>query len=236
MDQILTNDLHSMLEHWSTEVFDYLMKDEGSTFHHVMACRKYRDTLLTYIDDLLRTTFEPERDCRILRSLYAQMKEEYIRAYGEKFWAEMEETEATTEKNIREKESLLRADIEKYLGLKERYTVRIEAGAGTAVSWNNLRIAPGESWTNTYYRGTSFDVKAEPLPGYRLTGWEVLPGGSGKGDASGRQGSAARSAVGTDPVPDLFSVSDALTEEESGEAAGAVPSVTIRAATEKIQD
>lgn len=242
MDQILTNDLHSMPEHWSTEVFDYLMKDEGSTFHHVMDCKRYRDTLLTYIDDLLRTTFEPEHDCRILRSLYGQMKEEYIRAYGEEFWEEMEETRAVTEKNIREKESLLRGDIEKYLGLKERYTVRMEADEGIAVSWNNQHISPGETWTNTYYCGTSFDVQAEPLPGYRLSGWEVLPGASGKKDAAGSEsetgseGSAAGTTQDTDLVPDLFTVSDALTGGEAGESAGAVRSVTIRAVSEKVSD
>ena len=221
MDQILSNDLHSMPEHWSTEVFDYLMKDEKSTFHHVMQCKKYRDTLLTYFDDLLQTAFEPEHACAILDDLYAQMEKEYRIAYGGLFWEEMEETAGTTKNNVRQKEALLRADIEKYLGLTDRYTVRIEAGEGAAVSWNNMRLGSGETWTNTYYRGTAFDVTAEPAPGYRIIGWE----------GTGTNTDTAGAAQTEDPRPECLTISDALLEADS---AAEAPSVTVRAIAERI--
>ena len=173
MDQILTNGLHGDPARWSSELIDYLMKDKGNTFHHVMECTRYRDTFLTYVDDLLRTAFEPDHACAVLDRLYAEMKREYILDYGRPFWDEMEQTAQTTAQNIREKEALYRANITKYMGLTDRYTVRIEAGSHTSVTWNNMLVASGRTWTSQYYRGTSFTVTAHPADGYTITGWEV---------------------------------------------------------------
>ena len=173
MDQILTNDLHGDPTRWSTELVDYLMKDKGHTFHHVMDCKRYRDTFLTYVDDLLKTAFEPDHACAILDELYGEMKREYILDYGEAFWQEMEDTAEITKRNVREKESLYRANITEYMGLTERYPVRIETGEGVCVTWNNMTVDSGQVWENEYYCGTSFTVTAEPTPGYRFTGWEV---------------------------------------------------------------
>ena len=173
MDQILTNDLHGDPTRWSTELVDYLMKDKGHTFHHVMDCKRYRDTFLTYVDDLLKTAFEPDHACAILDELYGEMKREYILDYGEAFWQEMEDTAEITKRNVREKESLYRANITEYMGLTERYPVRIETGEGVCVTWNNMTVDSGQVWENEYYCGTSFTVSAEPTPGYCFTGWEV---------------------------------------------------------------
>ena len=173
MDQILTNDLHGIPEQWSTELVDYLMRDKGNTFYHVMQCKKYRDTFLIYVDDLLKTVFEPEYACPILDALYGDMKREYILDYGEAFWEEMEDTAEITKNNVREKEELYRADITKYMGLTDRYSVQIETGEGVSVSWNNMTVPPGGTWSNEYYRGTAFTVTARPGEGYRFAGWEI---------------------------------------------------------------
>ena len=189
MDQILTNDLHGDPTRWSTELIDYLMKDKGNTFYHVMSCTRYRDTFLTYVEDLLRTAFEPEHACAVLDRLYGELKDEYVKDYGQEFWAEMERTAEITKNNVREKESLYRENIKKYMGLSERYPVEIQADRGTSVSWNNMTVKPGQSWSNEYYSGTSFTVTAEPAEGYRFAGWEIdgkpaeekaLSGGDGR--------------------------------------------------------
>lgn len=183
MDQILSNNLHGDPTRWSTELVDYLMKDKGATFHHVMECKKYRDTFLTYVDDLLNTCFKPDHACAVLDKLYGSIKREYLLDYGEDFWSEMEHTAEVTKQNVREKEELYRADIEKYMGLTERYTVRIEAGEGVCVAWNDdCGISPdkkiqslksGQTWTGTYYTGTSFTARACVQEGYRFAGWEI---------------------------------------------------------------
>ena len=221
MDQILTNDLHSAPEHWSTELIDYLMRDEKNTFYHVMACRKYRDTFLTYVDDLLRTTFEPDYACAVLDALYTDLEREYILDYGQDFWAEMEDTAEKTKNNVREKEGLYRADIAKYMGLQERYHVSIEAGDGVSVSWNNMIVGPGRKWSNQYYRGTSFAVTAKPMEGYRFIGWEI------NGEAPHAEGA---SGSGTQSGETLV-ISDSLSSAEAGSAA----QVTVRALTEPIR-
>ena len=173
MDQILSNGLHGDPTRWSNELIDYLMKEKGNTFYHVMQCTRYRDKFLTYVDDLLRTSFEPEHACAVLDRLYAEMKREYILDYGDAFWKEMEDTAETTKQNVREKEKLYRENITKYMELTDRYSVEIEAGEGVSVTWNNMNISPGGTWTNDYYCGTSFTVTAHPAEGYRLAGWEV---------------------------------------------------------------
>ena len=173
LDQILSNDLHGSPEQWSSELIDYLMRDEKNTFCRVMQCRRYRDKFLTYIDDLLQTTFEPDYACAVLDALYRDMEQEYIRDYGQAFWTEMEDTAEKTKNNVREKESLYRANIAKYMGLEDRYKVTIEAGEGVSVSWNNMIVNPGGTWSNDYYRGTSFAVEAEPEEGWRFAGWEI---------------------------------------------------------------
>ena len=106
LDQILSNDLHGNPEQWSSELIDYLMRDEKNTFCRVMQCPKYRDRFLTYIDDLLRTTFEPDHACAVLDALYSDLEREYILDYGQAFWAEMEDTAEKTKNNVREKEML----------------------------------------------------------------------------------------------------------------------------------
>lgn len=173
MDQILTNDLHAMPDQWSTELVDYLMRDKGNTFYHVMQCKRYRDTFLTCVDDLLQTTFDPEYACPILEALYADIEREYINDYGGNFWTEMGETIAKTINNVREKEGLYREDIARYMGMKERYSVTIDADAGASITWNNMTVSEGRTWSNDYYRGTSFTVTAHPAEGYRFAGWEI---------------------------------------------------------------
>ena len=173
MDQILSNGLHGDPARWSSELIDYLMKDKGHTFHHVMACKKYRDAFLTYVDDLLQTAFEPEHACRVLDALYSAMTEEYLLDYGEEFWAEMEETAEITKQNVREKESLYRANIEKYMDLTDRAPVRIEASDGVTVTWNHRTVSPGGSWSGEYYCGIALELTASPSEGYRFAGWEA---------------------------------------------------------------
>ena len=189
MDQILSNDLHGDPTRWSAELIDYLMKDKGNTFYHVMSCTRYRDTFLTYVEDLLRTAFEPGHACAVLDRLYGELKDEYIRDYGREFWTEMERTAEITKNNVREKEGLYRENIKKYMGLSERYPVEIQADQGISVTWNNMTVGPGQSWSNKYYSGTSFTVTAEPAEGYRFAGWEIdgkpaeekaLSGGDGR--------------------------------------------------------
>ena len=215
MDQILTNGLHGDPTRWSDELIDYLMKDKGNTFHHVMECTRYRDRFLTYVDDLLRTAFEPDHACAVLDRLYAEMKREYILDYGEAFWKEMEDTAETTKQNVREKESLYRKNITKYMELTDRYQARIEAGEGVSVTWNNMTVSPGDTWTNDYYCGTSFTVTAHPADGYRIAGWEV----NGK----------KVSGEGTDG--NSLTVSDALSESGAAGNAGTA-AVTVRAVAE----
>ena len=215
MDQILTNGLHGDPTRWSDELIDYLMKDKGNTFHHVMECTRYRDRFLTYVDDLLRTAFEPDHACAVLDRLYAEMKREYILDYGEAFWKEMEDTAETTKQNVREKESLYRKNITKYMELTDRYQARIEAGEGVSVTWNNMTVSSGDTWTNDYYCGTSFTVTAHPADGYRIAGWEV----NGK----------KVSGEGTDG--NSLTVSDALSESGAAGNAGTV-AVTVRAVAE----
>ena len=215
MDQILTNGLHGDPTRWSDELIDYLMKDKGNTFHHVMECTRYRDRFLTYVDDLLRTAFEPDHACAVLDRLYAEMKREYILDYGEAFWKEMEDTAETTKQNVREKESLYRKNITKYMELTDRYQARIEAGEGVSVTWNNMTVSPGDTWTNDYYCGTSFTVTAHPADGYRIAGWEV----NGK----------KVSGEGTDG--NSLTISDALSESGAAGNEGAV-AVTVRAVAE----
>lgn len=236
MDQILTNNLHSAPEHWSTEVFDYLMKDKGSTFHHVMECEKYRDTFLTYVDDLLNSCFNPDHACAVLDELYSGLKREYLLDYGQDIWSEMEHTAEVTKQNAREKEELYRADVEKYLGLKDRYTVRIEAEEGVRVSWNNdcgispdkkiQSLEPGQTWTGTYYTGTSFTAEAAVQEGYRFTGWEI--NGVMKDDPA--EDTPDTKAVRESGKSDFTSVmvSDAL-RQQAGTNGGEASVVTLRA-------
>ncbi|MDO4407743.1 MAG: CotH kinase family protein, partial [Eubacteriales bacterium] len=211
MDQILTNGLHGDPTRWSDELIDYLMKDKGNTFHHVMECTRYRDRFLTYVDDLLRTAFEPDHACAVLDRLYAEMKREYILDYGEAFWKEMEDTAETTKQNVREKESLYRKNITKYMELTDRYQARIEAGEGVSVTWNNMTVSSGDTWINDYYCGTSFTVTAHPADGYRIAGWEV----NGK----------KVSGEGTDG--NSLTISDALSESGAAGNAGTA-AVTVR--------
>ena len=239
MDQILSNNLHGDPTRWSTELVDYLMKDKGATFHHVMECDRYRDTFLTYVDDLLRTAFEPEHACAVLDELYTGWKREYLLDYGEAFWEEMEHTAEVTKQNVREKEALYRADIETYMGLTDRYNVRIEAGEGVTVTWNNdcgtspdkkiQKLGPGGTWSGEYYCGTSFSAEAVATEGYRFAGWEVNGVLTENGTSDTEAGNLRKK---TDSEgPGAIRISDALLQEGRDASAGgsAGETVTVRA-------
>lgn len=241
MDQILSNNLHGDPARWSTELIDYLMKDKGSTFYHVMQCKRYRDTFLTYVDDLLRTSFAPDDACAVLDDLYAGLKREYILDYGEAFWKEMEDTAEVTKQNVREKETLYRANITEFMGLTERYAVQIETDEGIEVTWNNdcgmspskriQKIGPGETWSGEYYAGTSFTAEAVPADGYRFAGWEVKGIYSEQDAADDQSDQAERggtAATGTENNQDLsITISDRLPDPDRKAA-----TVIVRAISE----
>ena len=145
------------------------------------------------------------------------MKREYLNDYGENFWTEMEDTIAKTINNVREKEGLYRQDIAGYMGLEDRYKVTLVADGGTSLTWNNMTVSQGETWSNQYYRGTSFTVTAHPAQGYRFVGWEI--NGRAAGEYTSETLDISDALLAEDP-------SGGDTEQES------FPQVRIRAVTE----
>ena len=112
-------------------------------------------------------------------------------------------------------EALYRKNITKYMNLTDRYKAVIEAGEGASVTWNNMTVSPGDTWTNDYYCGTSFTVTAHPADGYRIAGWEV----NGK------------KVSGEGPGGNSLTISDELSESGTAGNAGAA-AVTVRAVAE----
>ena len=130
------------------------------------------------------------------------------------------------------------------MGLDERYSVRIEAGEGACITWNNMTVSPGASWSNEYYCGTSFTVTARVEQGYRITGWEVngtfieADADSASRDTALLAVSDALASGGTagssDPSAESSKESSEESSETSGSAGEEAVTVTVRALAERI--
>lgn len=177
------------------DVFINLMENEYyasmSYFSNVMKAKEYRDRFVTIVTDLLNTSFESSHIKSVMEQAYIKKRGEILKRWGEEtdtgFLRYIQSAEETADSRAEE----MAENFKTYFGLEERYKLEIEADEGVRVSWNQMKISGGNSYTCRHYTDTVITCKAEAYEGYRFLYW-LVNGKKVKGETLSFDGGSAK--------------------------------------------
>ncbi len=157
--------------------FAYLMEepveDATDTLYLLMQSELYRTRFVNLVCDLTATVYQEDHVLRLIEE-----ENEKLAGSMELYYTEEERMrqqaavdrmkEAAEESGIRVHEGL-----QEYLKAADPYTLRLELPDGIQVSFSEIRLKGGESYTGTYYHNYPLTLTAEPENGQEFYGWLV---------------------------------------------------------------
>lgn len=157
--------------------FAYLMEepveDATDTLYLLMQSELYRTRFVNMVCDLTATVYQEDHVLRLIEE-----EDEKLAGSMELYYTEEERMrqqtavdrmkEAAEESGIRVHEGL-----QEYLKAADPYTLRLELPDGIQVSFSEIRLKGGESYTGTYYHNYPLTLAAEPENGQEFYGWLV---------------------------------------------------------------
>lgn len=157
--------------------FAYLMEepveDATDTLYLLMQSELYRTRFVNLVCDLTATVYQEDHVLRLIEE-----EDEKLAGSMELYYTEEERMrqqaavdrmkEAAEESGIRVHEGL-----QEYLKAADPYTLRLELPDGIQVSFSEIRLKGGESYTGTYYHNYPLTLTAEPENGQEFYGWLV---------------------------------------------------------------
>lgn len=157
--------------------FAYLMEepveDATDTLYLLMQSELYRTRFVNMVCDLTATVYQEDHVLRLIEE-----EDEKLAGSMELYYTEEERIrqqtavdrmkEAAEESGIRVHEGL-----QEYLKAADPYTLRLELPDGIQVSFSEIRLKGGESYTGTYYHNYPLTLTAEPENGQEFYGWLV---------------------------------------------------------------
>lgn len=157
--------------------FAYLMEepveDATDTLYLLMQSELYRTRFVNMVCDLTATVYQEDHVLRLIEE-----ENEKLAGSMELYYTEEERMrqqaavdrmkEAAEESGIRVHEGL-----QEYLKAADPYTLRLELPDGIQVSFSEIRLKGGESYTGTYYHNYPLTLTAEPENGQEFYGWLV---------------------------------------------------------------
>lgn len=160
-----------------TDEFAYLMEepveDATDTLYLLMQSDVYRTRFVNTVCDLTATVYEKDHVLRVIEEEDEKLADSMELYYTEEMHARQqaavnEMKEAAEESCVRVHEGL-----REYLGAADPYTLLLEAPEGIRVSFGEIRLKGGESYTGTYYHNYPLTLTAEPEDGREFCGWLV---------------------------------------------------------------
>lgn len=157
--------------------FDYLMEepveDATDTLSLLMQSEVYRTQFVNLICDLTGTVYAPEHVLQVIDEEDAKLAHSMELYYTEEersrqHVAVEEMKEAAAESCVRVHEG-----IQKHLGASGAYMLSVEVPEGCQVSFSQIQVKGGESYTGTYYHNYPLTLKAESEDGQEFYGWLV---------------------------------------------------------------
>ncbi len=157
--------------------FAYLMEepveDATDTLYLLMQSELYRTRFVNLVCDLTATVYQEDHVLRLIEE-----ENEKLAGSMELYYTEEERMrqqaavdrmkEAAEESGIRVHEGL-----QEYLKAADPYTLRLELPDGIQVSFSEIRLKGGESYTGTYYHNYPLTLTAESENGQEFYGWLV---------------------------------------------------------------
>ena len=157
--------------------FDYLMEepvpDMTDTLWLLMQSDKYRTQFVNLVCDLTSTAYEEEHVLQVIEE-----ENEKLRHSMELYYTE--EQRARQQAAVEEMKTAVRAScrevhdgLKKHLGAEDPYTLRVEAKEGWEISFSQIHVSGGESYTGTYYHNYPLTLVAESEGEESSFGWLV---------------------------------------------------------------
>lgn len=144
-----------------------------SSFSNVMASTYYRSKFITYIRDLLNTSFSEESITNVIYNEDKKINKIRKLYYEEEFIQDakdhVKQILCAAKNRSNEVENVL-AD---YFGLYDKYRFHLETSDGIAVKWNNMSIFADHEYNNQYYKGCEMILDQDAYPGYKFKYWLV---------------------------------------------------------------
>lgn len=154
-------------------LMEKMYRATGSNFNNVMDSVYYRDKFITYICDLLNTSFSTESVIKIIREENKKIADIRSIYYDGEF---VKNTEFYVEQMIeaaKRRPSEIESSLVNYFGLNDKYMLSLETSAGITVSWNNMCIFENDKYDNYYYNGVALTLNQQAYPGYTFQYWII---------------------------------------------------------------
>lgn len=145
----------------------------GSTFYNVMDSVYYRDKFVTYIQDLLNTSFSIESVTNIVREENRKIADIRSTYYDEEFVKSAEFYVEQMIEAVKKRPSEMEVSFANYFGLNDKYMLSLKTSEGITVSWNNMCIFENNKYNNHYYNGIAFTLNQQAYPGYTFQYWII---------------------------------------------------------------
>lgn len=157
--------------------FAYLMEDPiedaTDTLYLLMRSDLYRTRFVNMVCDLTATVYEQNHVQQLIEEedekLSASMKIYYTEAERER----QQEAVKKMKEAVAGSCERVHTGLQKYLGAADPYTLMLETPEGIQVSFSEIRLKGGESYTGTYYHNYPLTLTAEPEDGQEFYGWLV---------------------------------------------------------------
>ena len=150
-------------------------RGEDSSLFYVLQVKDYRDLFVVLLCDLMNTSFQTDNVLKLMNQEYSAYLFEWLRwANNDKnILSKQSQNYTLITKAISQRNNEIRDDLLLYFGLKEQYSLMVNNDTGLLLTWNQMQVFSGETYTCPYYYGTSHEITATAYPGYAFCYWLV---------------------------------------------------------------
>lgn len=150
-------------------------RGEDSSLFYVLQVKEYRDQFVVLLCDLMNTSFQTDHVLRVMNQEYSAYLIEWLRwAYkDENILSKQPQNYTLITKAIAQRNNEIRDNLLMYFGLEEQYSLMVNNDTGLLLTWNQMQVFSGETYTCPYYYGTSHEISATEYPGYAFCYWLV---------------------------------------------------------------
>lgn len=160
-----------------TNAFDYLMEepmeDINDTFYLLMQSERYRTQFVNMVCDLTATVMKEEHVLEIMEEENQKLSRSIQMYYTEDMQKRQQDAMEETKQAVLESCRRVHEGLKKHLGADKPYTLQVEAPEGAEISFGQIQIEGGESYTGTYYHNYPLTLTAGTKEGTEVLGWSI---------------------------------------------------------------
>lgn len=158
-------------------IFDYLMEepitDMTDTFYLLMQSDKYRTQFVNMVCDLTSTAFDASHVIQVMEEEDQKIAHSMDIYYTEEQKLRQQEAVKKAKEAAAKSCEEVHARLQEHLGAANPYTLSVTAPEGCSVTFSQIQLDAGESYTGTYYHNYPLTLTAQPEEGQKFCGWLV---------------------------------------------------------------